>query len=186
MVKRVSKKAAVWIAIIIAVLLTAGTAAYIFRVPLLNLFGVTIYGVNTTDTGPPLEEAEIETTITAAETFVGRGDTEAATKLIDNAIAKTGSSEQKASLYEKKASIIAESDVDGAIEAMEEAVAVNPGFETYSYLALLYERTGDYAKAAEFYDKSYDAYLEEFPDKPAGQIDANLFKEKADEMESKL
>ncbi len=186
MVKKLSKKAVKIIAIVVAVLLVLGVVGYIFRVQLLQAVGITIYGVTTKDTGPPLEESEVTTTIAAADVFAGRGDATSAAKLIDRAIAKTGSSSQKADLYEKKAAVIAGTNIDGAIDAMEQAVEQDPGMSSYSYLAALYERAGDYANAEKYYDLAYQAYNEEFGGAPEGsQIDGNLFKQKSEEMEKK-
>lgn len=132
------------------------------------------------------EKKEVQETMTVVDTYVGRGDTQNALNTLEGAIQRTNSSEQKANLYEKKGMVLAGSDVDGAIVALESSVEENPTDGNTAYLAELYERAGDYQKAAEYYTQAYELYgqLEAFED--GRQIDAEYYKQKAAQMEAKV
>lgn len=110
------------------------------------------------------------------------GNTEQAAAVYDKAINETNDDPTKAALYIKKSQVYANSNNDnGAIQAAEAAYALdNEDFGAITLLAALYEQTGNYQKAAEFYQKAADLNP---ADDPAGNKE--YYQQKADEMKAK-
>ena len=152
--KRPSKKVIIIIASTVVLLAAAGGAAYAFRSQL--------FGEQQTDTakspqgGGDIDEEALAKTNAAANTYAASGNTAGAAQVIDDAIERTSSSDQKAELFSSKASVLAGSDAPAAIKAAEQAVELNPNFVNTAFLAQLYEANGDKQKAIEYYQKTVD------------------------------
>lgn len=176
------KKLALWVTIVVLVLGLGAAAYFLWGSKYLGQFGQN--GTDGTDSGRKLGSERIDTTIKATDTYIARGDTKAAVEVLDAAINRTDSKEEKASLYVKKAQVTAATDATGAVDAAKEATEVAPNFENLSYLAELYERQGDKVNALKYYQESLK-YYDQIPYKEDGsQIDKSYYENKVKELQS--
>lgn len=182
--KKQSKKPliiSIVIAIIFLLAVTAG-AAYYYRDQLFGNKQVDSTKKTEAQRGNVDEKALAETT-SAASVYIARGDPEAATQVIDDAIRKTNSTAHKSALYQNKAMLIAGTDTPSAIEAIEESVRLNETFENTAYLAELYEREGNKDKAIEYYEKAIELYGElENTETDGGPTNVSLYQERVDRL----